>query len=279
VKNMKDSIGQYLHEIGQVPLLDAAKERELAQRIEDGRAARARLDAGESGVELKRAVRHGARAKDQFIRANLRLVVSLAKRYPLPASMDLLDLIQEGNLGLEHAVDKFDWRKGFKFSTYATFWIRQAIGRALDQKSSLIRLPGDRSAQLRAAVRAADANNEELDADLAELQRLTSPTSLDKPLGDDGDGDFGDLIAHGDVGPEVTTIQQLHQQEVLRLVDRLNPRAQEAVRLRLGLADGQERSFRQVGDELGITAEAARRLVKRAMDELRDEAIELGLAA
>jgi RNA polymerase primary sigma factor len=279
VKNMKDSIGQYLHEIGQVPLLDAARERELAQRIEAGRDAQARLDAGETGVELRRAVRDGARAKDEFIRANLRLVVSLANRYPLPPSMDLLDLVQEGNLGLEHAVDKFDWRKGFKFSTYATFWIRQAIGRALDQKASLIRLPGDRSAQLRAAVRAAAANNEELDADLAELQRLTSPASLDKPIGEDGDSDFGDLIPHGEAGPEDRTVQQLHQQEVLGLLELLSPRAQEAVRLRLGLVDGRERSFREVGDEMGVTAEAARRMVKRAMDELREEAELLGFAA
>ena len=275
---MKDSIGQYLHEIGQVPLLDAARERELAQRIEAGQAAQTRLDDGETGVELKRAVRQGARAKDEFIRANLRLVVSLAKRYPLPTSMDLLDLIQEGNLGLEHTVDKFDWRKGFKFSTYATFWIRQSIGRALDQKASLIRLPGDRSAQLRAAVRAAEASNEELDADLAALQRLTSPTSLDKPVGD-GDAEFGDLVAHGDAGPEAAAVQQLQQQLVLTLLDELGPRAQDAVRLRLGIDDGQERSFREVGDELGITAEAARRLVKRAMEQLRDEAEQLGLAA
>jgi RNA polymerase primary sigma factor len=276
---MKDSIGQYLHEIGQVPLLDAARERELAQQIEAGRVAQERLDAGETGAELKRAVRKGARAKDEFIRANLRLVVSLAKRYPLPATMDLLDLIQEGNLGLEHAVDKFDWRKGFKFSTYATFWIRQSIGRALDQKASLIRLPGDRSAQLRAAIRAAEANNEELDVDQAELQRLTSPTSLDRPVGDDGGSEFGDLIAHADVGPEAIAVQQVQQNLVLALLDRLSPRAQDAVRLRLGLSDGQERSFREVGDELGVTAEAARRMVKRAMDELRDEAEQLGLAA
>jgi RNA polymerase sigma factor (sigma-70 family) len=102
--------------------------------------------------------------------------------------MELLDLIQEGNLGLEHAVDKFDWRKGFKFSTYATFWIRQAIGRALDQKASLIRLPGDRSASLRAALRAASAEGEELDPENAELHRLTSPTSLDRQVGQDNDG-------------------------------------------------------------------------------------------
>src|SRR4030095_6289110 len=148
---MSDSVGQYLNEIGLVPLLTADEERELSQIIERGRQARERLDAGERGRELRKAVAAAAAAKDRFIRANLRLVVSIARRYPLPPSMELLDLIQEGNLGLEHAVDKFDWRKGFKFSTYATFWIRQAIGRALDQKASLVRLPGDRSASLRAA--------------------------------------------------------------------------------------------------------------------------------
>src|SRR5690606_11137850 len=116
-------------------------------------------------------VRKGAEAKDGFIRANLRLVVSVARRYPIPPSMELLDLIQEGNLGLEHAVDKFDWRKGFKFSTYATFWIRQAIGRALDQKASLVRLPGDRSTILRAALRQASGDGEERDEEDARLYR------------------------------------------------------------------------------------------------------------
>jgi len=138
---MSDSVGQYLNEIGMVPLLNAQEERELSQIIEAGADARAREEAGETGREVKRAIRAADRAKDRFIRANLRLVVSVARRYPLPPGMELLDLIQEGNLGLEHAVDKFDWRKGFKFSTYATFWIRQAIGRALDQKASLVRLP------------------------------------------------------------------------------------------------------------------------------------------
>ncbi len=129
---MSDSVGQYLNEIGMVPLLDAQKERELSKIIEAGAAARAAKEEGETGRELDRAIRKAAQAKDRFIRSNLRLVVSVARRYPLPPGMELLDLIQEGNLGLEHAVDKFDWRKGFKFSTYATFWIRQAIGRALE---------------------------------------------------------------------------------------------------------------------------------------------------
>ena len=143
---MSDSVGQYLNEIGAVALLNAQEERELSQTIERGVEARLRKEQGEKGRELDKAIREAAAAKDRFIRANLRLVVSVARRYPLPPGMELLDLIQEGNLGLEHAVDKFDWRKGFKFSTYATFWIRQAIGRALDQKASLVRLPGDRSA-------------------------------------------------------------------------------------------------------------------------------------
>jgi RNA polymerase primary sigma factor len=150
---MSDSIGLYLNDIGKVPLLTAEDERQLSKAIEAGRNARAKWEKGERGTQLKRDIREAARAKDRFIRANLRLVVSIARRYPLPQGMDLLDLIQEGNLGLEHAVDKFDWRRGFKFSTYATFWIRQAIGRALDQKASLIRIPGDRSANLRAALR------------------------------------------------------------------------------------------------------------------------------
>ena len=150
---MNDSIGLYLNDIGKVSLLNAEEERELSRVIEAGRDSAERLANGEKGAALKASVASAADAKDRFIRANLRLVVSIARRYPLPQGMDLLDLIQEGNLGLEHAVDKFDWRRGFKFSTYATFWIRQAIGRALDQKASLVRLPGDRSASLRAAAR------------------------------------------------------------------------------------------------------------------------------
>ena len=155
---MSDSVGQYLNEIGLVPLLTAQEERELSQIIEKGRDAAVAIETASAPRRAApRGPKAAAAAKDRFIRANLRLVVSVARRYPLPPGMELLDLIQEGNLGLEHAVDKFDWRKGFKFSTYATFWIRQAIGRALDQKASLVRLPGDRSASLRAALRQVSA--------------------------------------------------------------------------------------------------------------------------
>ncbi|HEU5084220.1 MAG TPA: sigma-70 family RNA polymerase sigma factor [Acidimicrobiales bacterium] len=279
MRTLKDSTGLYLDEIGRVPLLDAAQERDLAQQIEAGRAAQARLDAGDTGPELRRAVRAGARAKDRFIRANLRLVVSMARRYPLPPSMELLDLIQEGNLGLEHAVDKFDWRKGFKFSTYASFWIRQAIGRALDQKGSLIRIPGDRSAELRAALRATGGAAEQLDPDLAELHRLTALASLDKPIGEDGDDELGDLLAGATVGPEDQVVAELHDELVTSLLESLEPVERRAVELRMGMVGGRARSFREIGEELGLSDEGARRMVKRVLRQLRDDAEALGLAA
>ncbi|HSL57875.1 MAG TPA: sigma-70 family RNA polymerase sigma factor [Acidimicrobiales bacterium] len=269
---MSDSVGQYLNEIGLVPLLTAQEERELAQTIERGHEARARLDAGETGPELRRAVRDAAAAKDRFIRANLRLVVSVARRYPLPPSMELLDLVQEGNLGLEHAVDKFDWRKGFKFSTYATFWIRQAIGRALDQKASLVRLPGDRSASLRAALRQVSGDGDELDDEHARLHRLTTPTSLDRTIGDDDSNELVDLLPDSLPGPEQEVIARSEEEAVTGLLDVLDPRARRAVEQRFGLHDGRKRSYREVGEELGVTAEAARRLVKRAVSAVRERA-------
>jgi RNA polymerase primary sigma factor len=269
---MSDSVGQYLNEIGLVPLLTADEERELSQTIERGRHAQECIDAGERSRELRKTVAAAAAAKDRFIRANLRLVVSIARRYPLPPSMELLDLIQEGNLGLEHAVDKFDWRKGFKFSTYATFWIRQAIGRALDQKASLVRLPGDRSASLRAALRQASGDGEELDDENARLYRLTTPTSLDRPVGDDDGSELVDLLAADVATPEQVLVDREEEQTLHDLLGVLDGRARYAVEQRFGLTDGRKRSYREVGEELGVTAEAARRLVKRAVDAVRDEA-------
>jgi len=274
---MSDAVGLYLNEIGRVALLNAQEERELSQVIEKGRDAKARLDEGVKSVkerrELQRAVKAAAAAKDRFIRANLRLVVSVARRYPLPPGMELLDLVQEGNLGLEHAVDKFDWRKGFKFSTYATFWIRQAIGRALDQKASLVRLPGDRSASLRAALRQVSGDGDELDDENARLYRLTTPTSLDRTVGDDDGSELIDLIADDKPGPEALLVHSEEQALVGDLLDVLDDRARSAVEQRFGLTDGRKRSYREVGEELGVTAEAARRLVKRAVTAVREEAL------
>jgi RNA polymerase primary sigma factor len=269
---MNDSIGLYLNDIGKVSLLNAEEERELSRVIEKGRAAAERLENGEKGAVLKADVAKAAAAKDRFIRANLRLVVSIARRYPLPQGMDLLDLIQEGNLGLEHAVDKFDWRRGFKFSTYATFWIRQAIGRALDQKASLIRIPGDRSASLRAALRQASGDGETLDLGNAELHRLTTPVSLDKTIGDDGDATLGDLMANGDATPEERVVDEESMRQLYQMLERkLDERARYAVKARFGLLDGERKSFREVGENLGVTAEAARRLVSRAVSSLRED--------
>src|SRR6478735_1163464 len=269
---MSDSVGQYLNEIGLVPLLTAEEERELSQVIERGVAARERIEGGADTAENRRAARDAAKAKDRFIRANLRLVVSIARRYPLPPGMELLDLIQEGNLGLEHAVDKFDWRKGFKFSTYATFWIRQAIGRALDQKASLVRLPGDRSASLRAALRQVAGDGDELDDEHARLHRLTTPTSLDRVVGDDDGSELIDLLADDTPGPEATVLADAEDRMVTSLLDVLDNRARYAVEQRFGLHDGRKRSYREVGEELGVTAEAARRMVKRAVNAVRNEA-------
>ena len=275
---MSDSVGQYLNEIGAVALLTADDEKMLSKAIEKGRDAQLVLDGEEKVTtaerrSLRAAVRDAEAARDRFIRANLRLVVSIARRYPLPPAMELLDLIQEGNLGLEHAVEKFDWRRGFKFSTYATFWIRQSIGRALDQKASLIRLPSDRSASLRAALRHSGGDSDGLDDENAWLQRISTPTSLDKNIGDEGDSTLVDLIGDDAPSPEDHALENDRKEMIRGLLDRLDPRAQLAVARRFGLIDGESHSYREVGEELGVTTEAARRLVKRAVDELREDAL------
>ena len=275
---MSDSVGQYLNEIGAVALLTADDEKMLSKAIEKGRDARIVLEGEEKVTtaerrSLRTAVREAEAARDRFIRANLRLVVSIARRYPLPPAMELLDLIQEGNLGLEHAVEKFEWRRGFKFSTYATFWIRQSIGRALDQKASLIRLPSDRSASLRAALRHSGGDSDGLDDENAWLQRISTPTSLDKNIGDEGDSTLVDLIGDDAPSPEDHALENDRKEMIRGLLDRLDPRAQLAVARRFGLIDGESHSYREVGEELGVTAEAARRLVKRAVDELREDAL------
>ena len=219
----------------------------------------------------RRAISQGAEAKDRFITSNLRLVVNIARRYPLPQGMETLDLIQEGNLGLEHAVDLYDWRRGFKFSTYATFWIRQAIGRALDQKGSLIRIPGDRSAALRAALRSNTQKGEALTPEIEELKRLTTPVSLNKTV-NDGDAEMGDLMSNGDPGPEESLMVLVELGLLDELLGTLDARSRFAVESRFGIIDGERRSLKEVGDSLGVTGEAVRRTVSRVVASLREEA-------
>jgi len=177
---MNDSIGLYLNEIGKVPLLTADEEKELSRVIEAGREAELRLEAGEKSAELRKAVAAAAHAKDRFIRANLRLVVSIARRYPLPAGMDLLDLVQEGNLGLQRAVDKYEWRRGFRFSTYAYWWIRQAVSRAVAEQSRTIRLPVHVVEQLTKLYNVA----RELERDLG---RQPTPAEIGEQMGISGE--------------------------------------------------------------------------------------------
>lgn len=281
-----DAVRLYLKEIGRVPLLDAEEEVWIATRIRSGgEAAETLAEMSVTNEELEPAERErleclvsdGEQARDELTRANLRLVVSIAKRYA-GRGMALLDVIQEGNLGLIRAVEKFDHSKGFKFSTYATFWIRQSIGRALDQKASLVRLPGDRSASLRAALRQVSGDGDELDDDHARLHRLTTPTSLDRTIGDDDSNELIDLLPDANPGPELEVMAKAEEEMVTGLLDILEPRAKYAVEQRFGLSDGIKRSYREVGEELGVTAEAARRLVKRAINAVREHAEELSLA-
>lgn len=281
-RDEEDLVRLYLTDIGQYPLLTKDDEVRLAQAIERGVEARERLDSGtlEDGSaitaakrrEFRKSNREGEEAERTFVQSNLRLVVSIAKKYQA-SGLPLLDLIQEGNLGLMHAVEKFDWRKGFKFSTYATFWIRQAIGRALDQKASLVRLPGDRSASLRAALRQVAGDGDELSDEHARLHRLATPTSLDRTVGDDDSNELVDMLADQTPGPEHRLLDDEHREWLHDLLQVLDPRARSAVEQRFGFIDGRKRSYREVGDDLGITAEAARRLVKRSISTVRSRAV------
>ena len=266
-----DSLTRYLNEMGQTKLLTADQERQLAQIIERGREAEASLKP-ESSIpgHVLEAINEGKAAKEHFIKANLRLVVAVANKYPLPPGMDRLDLIQEGNLGLEHAVDKFDWRKGFKFSTYATFWIRQAIGRALDGKSTLVVIPTNRVSSLRSTMRAASGEGlDTLGEEDEQLLRIMSPVSLNAKLGDEEDSEFVDIIPDNEIGPEDTVVESESQEAVRRLMDKLEDlRDREVLKMRHGFY-GQVLPYRKIGEKYGITGEAARRICERAERRFR----------
>ena len=291
---MSDSVGQYLNEIGAVALLNAQEERELSQIIEKGFEARARKDDGEKSRELDRAIRQAAAAKDRFIRANLRLVVSVARRYPLPPGMELLDLIQEGNLGLEHAVDKFDWRKGFKFSTYATWWIRQAITRGIANTGRTIRLPvhaGDTLARLQKARsrlelkfgRQATLSELAAEVEMSEekvteaLRFAAEPLSLSEPLREDGDAELGDVVEDRSAdSPFEMAATSLLPEEISRLLAPLDTREREILKLRFGLDRGEPRTLEEVGEHFNLTRERIRQIEARAMSKLRHPSSDTG---
>ncbi len=287
----EDLVRLYLSDVGRHQLLTKDDETRLAQQAEAGREARAELTADEAHSpahrrELRRAVQTGDAAVETFVNGNLRLVVSIAKRYQ-GAHMPLLDLIQEGNLGLIHAVEKFDWRKGFKFSTYATWWIRQAITRGIANGGRTIRLPVHATDLLNSTLKSRGRleaqlgrrpSVSELAADLEVgvervidvLRHASTPGSLSQPLGHDSDAELGDLLADPTaVSPADAATASLLPGDVSKMLVALNDREREIVQLRFGLDRGEPRTLEQVGLRFGLTRERIRQIEARAMSKLR----------
>ncbi|GAB2515538.1 RNA polymerase sigma factor [Paramicrobacterium agarici] len=288
-----DPVKDYLKQIGKVPLLNAAEEVELAMRIEAGLFAEDKLsqmtDAEKRqklGRELQWVSRDGQRAKSHLLGANLRLVVSLAKRYT-GRGMQFLDLIQEGNLGLIRAVEKFDYTKGFKFSTYATWWIRQAITRAMADQARTIRIPVHMVEVINKLARVQrqmlqdlgrEPTPEELSKELdmtpekvVEVQKYgREPISLHTPLGEDGDSEFGDLIEDTEaVVPADAVGFTMLQKQLESLLDSLSEREAGVIRMRFGLGDGMPKTLDQIGDTFGVTRERIRQIESKTMAKLR----------
>jgi RNA polymerase primary sigma factor len=252
-------------------LLTAADERWLARAIEDGRAAQRRVDNGTSRDGDADLVAEGRRARHHFIEANVRLVQSIANRFSVPAHLDRDDLVQDGMIGLEKAVEKFDWRRGYKFSTYATWWIRQAIQRGLEASGSTIRIPGHRTRELRTALAAAAASSARLDGELAIIEMLTQLESMDRPIGE-GSDTLGTLVASDDEGPDESAERRVVGERIEALLDHLDDTSAFAVAARFGLRGHEAATFAAIADELGVTPQAVRRRVERAIVKLREHA-------
>ncbi len=294
----RDSVGLYLDEIARNPLLDAATEVDLAKTIEAGLMAQHLLDTGRvarakggaplraSREELEWLAEEGQRAIDTFITANLRLVVSIARKYGR-AAMPMLDLIQEGNTGLIRAVEKFDYAKGYKFSTYATWWVRQAITRGIAQQARVVRLPvhvveelnqvgGARRTLERQLGR--DPEPEEIAAELGmDVDRVydlmawgREHVSLDTPVDEDGDTSLGDLIAQESTpGPDLNMLDTESRERLNALVGQLDERSADIIRSRYGLTDGRQHKLADIGVKHGISAERVRQLEREALQRLR----------
>ncbi|MEV6843969.1 RNA polymerase sigma factor [Actinoplanes sp. NPDC051411] len=290
-----DSVRAYLKQIGKVPLLNAEQEVELAKRIEAGLYAAERLRACEEGEEklernferdLRWIGRDGERAKNHLLEANLRLVVSLAKRYT-GRGMAFLDLIQEGNLGLIRAVEKFDYTKGYKFSTYATWWIRQAITRAMADQARTIRIPVHMVEVINKLGRIQrellqDLGREPTPEELAKEMDITpekvleiqqyarEPISLDQTIGDEGDSQLGDFIEDSEAVVAVDAVSfSLLQDQLQQVLQTLSEREAGVVRLRFGLTDGQPRTLDEIGQVYGVTRERIRQIESKTMSKLR----------
>jgi RNA polymerase sigma factor (sigma-70 family) len=295
----EDLVRLYLTDIGQYPLLTKDDEVRLAQAIEAGRAAEECQRSTVKAVtparkrELRRAILDGERAQRTFVQSNLRLVVSIAKKYQA-SGLPLLDLIQEGNLGLMHAVEKFDWRKGFKFSTYATWWIRQAITRGIANTGRTIRLPvhaGDTLTRLQKARSRLELTlgrpptQAELSIDLEipedkvmeALRFALEPLSLSESLRDDGDAELGDIVEDRSTdSPFDLAATSLLPEEIVRLLLPLDDRERQILRLRFGLDRGEPRTLEEVGEFFNLTRERIRQIEARAMSKLRHPSSDTG---
>lgn len=288
-----DPVRMYLKEIGKVPLLTAEQEVTLAKRIEAGVQAGERLEAeadrGMSEEQLaneQAIVEDGELAKRHLTEANLRLVVSIAKRY-VGRGMALLDLVQEGNLGLIRAVEKFDYTKGFKFSTYATWWIRQAITRAIADQARTIRIPVHMVETMNKVLRVQRAMLQELGREptveevahkvdltpdkVREIQRISQePLSLETPVGEEDDSHLGDFVAdESAVSPDGAAERERLKVEIEMALNELNEREQQVMRLRFGLDDGQVRTLEEVGKEFGVTRERIRQIESKTISKLK----------
>ncbi|WP_019145528.1 sigma-70 family RNA polymerase sigma factor [Aeromicrobium massiliense] len=295
----KDSVGMYLAEIARTPLLDAAREVELAKAIEAGLFAQHLLETGRVGrrkggapksataEELEWMVAEGERAQEEFTQANLRLVVSIARKYGR-AQMPMLDLVQEGNTGLIRAVEKFDYAKGFKFSTYATWWVRQAITRGIAQQARVVRLPVHVVEELNQVTGARRTLERQLgyDPEPAEIAQELGMTvervidllswgrdhvSLDTPVDEDGDTSLGDLIARETApGPDNQVLDVEASDRLSSLiVEHLAPREADIIRARYGLLDGRQHKLADIGKRHGISAERVRQLERESLATLR----------
>jgi RNA polymerase primary sigma factor len=287
-----EPVKDYLRQIGKVPLLNAAQEVELAKRIEAGLFAAQKLaEVGQSlsadaRTELEHVAEDGRRARDHLLEANLRLVVSLARRYS-GRGMLFLDLIQEGNLGLIRGVEKFDYTKGYKFSTYATWWIRQAISRAMADQSRTIRLPAHMAEAVSKLARVQrqllqdlgrEPTSDELAAELdmtpervVEVQKYgREPISLHTPLGYEGDSEFGDVIEDSEaIEPGEAVSFTLLQEQLHSVLGTLSEREAGVVSLRFGLTDGQPKTLDEIGKVYGVTRERIRQIESKTMSKLR----------
>ncbi len=294
----EDLVRLYLNDIGKHALLTKDDEARLARAAEVGREARAEL-LGTNGTsparkrELLRLTRDGDEATETFVKANLRLVVSIAKKYQA-AELPLLDLVQEGNLGLIHAVEKFDWRKGFKFSTYATWWIRQAITRGIANTGRTVRLPVHAGDLLTRVTKARGRLEGQLgrrpsipelaaDLELGEekvteiLRHAAEPLSLSQPVREDGDAEFGDLVEdRSAISPFDAAAAALLMGEVDKMLIALDEREREILRLRFGLDRGEPRTLDEVGAHFSLTRERIRQIEARAMSKLRHPSIDRG---